>query len=189
MNPASSDLSLLLCRSKSGDSDAANDIIPLVYDELRALACRYLRRERPGHTLQPTALVHEACLRLLGSYPSNLTDRAHFLAIAATVMRRVLVDYSRSHTAGKRGGGACKLSLEDVNVGTLDAQTHEVLDLDAAMDRLRSVDPKLSRIVELRYFGGLTVEECAEILQVSPRTIKRDWTFARAWLRGEMGQS
>jgi len=156
----------------------------MVYAELRAIAARHLRAERAGHTLQPTALVSEAYLRLrgLGNVPWH--DRAHFFAIASRIMRRILVDHARANLAQKRGAGSAMVQINDVlHEGAAPAMdAAELIDLDRALDRLAAEEPRLSRLIELRFFGGLNIDEVAEVLDCSPRTAKRDWSFARAWL-------
>ena len=152
----------------SGDQRALGHLMPQVYDELRRIARRSLQRERPDHTLQTTALVHEAYLRLVDQRKVNIQHRGHFFAVAAQVMRRILVDHARGHVAGKRGGGAEKIAL------------------DASLDRLAAVDPRQGRIVELRFFGGMTIEETAAVLDLSPATVKNEWRLARAWLFSEL---
>jgi RNA polymerase sigma factor (TIGR02999 family) len=159
--------------------------MPLVYDRLRQLARRHLARERAGHTLQPTALVHEAYLRLAGHHRIQWQDRGHFLALAATTMRRVLVSHARGRLAEKRGGGGAALSLDDVPAPAVE-RAEELVALDDALEALAAFDPRQARVVELRYFGGLTVEETAAALGVSPATVKLDWSLARAWLRREL---
>jgi RNA polymerase sigma factor (TIGR02999 family) len=159
-----------------------------VYDEMRRLAAGYLRHERPGHTLQPTALAHEAYLRLLDQRNVTWQNRAHFMALAAQAMRRILVDHARRKRAEKRGGGAPHVALDaaDAEPAIVDAQGVPIEYLNAALDRLAALDERQSRVVELRYFGGLSIEETAEVLAVSPATVKRDWTLARAWLHREL---
>jgi len=159
--------------------------MPLVYAELRRMASGYLRRENRPHTLQTTALVHEAYLRLVDQTRTDWKDRAHFLGVAAQLMRRVLVDHARTRLAAKRGGGALKVSLND-NVGGRAEREAELLALDEVLARLAVMDPEQGRIVEMRYFSGLSVEETAEALGVSPRTVKREWRSARAWLYKEL---
>lgn len=177
---------VLLARWKTGDSEALPALLPIVYNELHAIAHRYLRRERPDHTLQSTALVHEAYLRLVDQNPASTEDRAHFVAIAASVMRQILVDYARRRRAAKRGSGCC---IEfDENYHTPRQAGVDVLVLDAALSRLSQRDPQQGRIVELRFFGGLTVEETADALGVSAATVKRDWVMAKAWLTRAMGK-
>jgi RNA polymerase sigma factor (TIGR02999 family) len=179
----------LLVRWRGGDREALETLIPLVYQELRRLAHSYLQRERSDHTLQSTALVHEAYLRLAGENAPQWQNRAHFFGIAAHVMRQILVEYARAHSAEKRGGpNACKLTLEDalqlpqtINV--------DVIALDGALQRLTELDEQQGRIVELRFFAGLTIEDTSEVLGISPATVKRDWTSARAWLYREIDRT
>lgn len=169
---------------EQGDDGALERLLPMVYSELRAIAAKHLRSERSGHTLQPTALANEAYLRLrgLGNVPWH--DRTHFYAIASRIMRRILVDHARANLAQKRGAGSPLLQFaEELQEGfrpSIDAA--ELIDLDRALDQLASEEPRLSRLIELRFFGGLKVEEISEVLGCSPRTAKRDWAFARAWL-------
>jgi RNA polymerase sigma factor (TIGR02999 family) len=175
----------LLIKWRNGDHAALDELLPLVYGELRRLAGYYLRQERPHHTLQPTALVHEAYLRLVGEKGIDWQNRAHFFGIAAVRMRHILVEHARSRRAAKRGGGEYRLSLSEAD--RLEEKCDvNLLALDDALQRLEALDPQKSRIVELRYFGGLTIEETAEALNVSPATVKRDWSMARAWLRSEI---
>jgi len=155
--------------------------MPLVYDELRRLAGHYLRQERSDHTLQSTALVHEAYLRLAGQDPPEWQNRAHFFGIAARIMRQILVEHARSHGAAKRGGGVHRLTL-DAAVAFSDNQDLDIVQLDRALTGLAELDEQQSRIVELRFFGGLTIEDTSEVLGISPATVKRDWVTARAWL-------
>jgi len=175
------DITRLLGRWRAGDPDALEELTPLVYRELRDLAQHYLRRERTDHTLQPTALVHEAYLRLTGIRSPNFADRVHFYGAAANVMRRILVDHAREHRAIKRGSGQTIASLDDVPEAGIDLR-FDLVCLNDALERLAAVTPAPARVVELRYFGGLSVAETAEYLEVSPATVKRHWTFARAWL-------
>jgi RNA polymerase sigma factor (TIGR02999 family) len=166
---------------------SANDaLFPLVYGELRRLAHHYLSRERPGHTLQATALVHEVYLRLIPQDGAAWEDRGRFIAIAAHVMREILVESARSRKRLKRGGDQSRVPLDEDMAGT-DDEAGRWEDLDRALDRLTELDPRQAKVVELRYFGGLTVEEAAEVLAVSPKTVKRDWSVARAWLKRELG--
>jgi RNA polymerase sigma-70 factor, ECF subfamily len=160
-------------------------LFPLLYTELRRLARRYLGRERPGHTLQATALVHEVYLRLVPHTDATWEDRGKFVGIAAHVMRRILVEHARSRRRLKRGGDAERLPLEQ-DVAAVDADAERWEDLDRALDRLATLDPRQAKVVELRYFGGMTVEEAARMLGVSEKTVKRDWSVARAWLRREL---
>jgi RNA polymerase sigma-70 factor (ECF subfamily) len=163
--------------------------MPLVYDELRRLAHHYLQRERTDHTLQSTALVHEAYMRLAGKNAPQWQNRAHFFGIAAHVMRQILVEYARAHSAAKRGGvGACKLTL-DAALEIEKKTDVDVIALDSALNRLSELDPQQSRIVELRFFTGLTIEDTSEVMGISPATVKRDWTSARAWLHREIDRS
>ncbi|MEO8275241.1 MAG: sigma-70 family RNA polymerase sigma factor [Thermoanaerobaculia bacterium] len=177
---------------RQGDGRALERLLPLVYEELRTIAGWQLRRERSAHTLQPTALVNEAYLRLRNLKSIQWHDRAHFFAIAATIMRRVLVDHARSHLAAKRGAELARVTLTadfaDEREGSSKALALvDLIDLDRALERLAVERPMLARLVEVRFFGGLSVEEAAEVLGRSPRTVKRDWAFARAWLLRELG--
>jgi RNA polymerase sigma factor (TIGR02999 family) len=160
-------------------------LLPLVYAELRRLAASYLRRERPDHTLQPTALVHEAYLRLVDQTQARWQNRAHFLGVAAQMMRRILVDHARGHRAEKRGGDFQILSLDE-NIDVSGERAADLVALDEALKRLAELDPQKSRVVELRFFGGLSVEETAEVLGVSAPTVKRQWRMAKAWLYGQV---
>lgn len=186
-----SEITGLLAVWRSGDDQALERLVPAVYLELRRLADRQLQGERSGHTLQPTALVHEAFLKLRGLRDIQWHDRTHFFAFSSRIMRRILVDHARGKMAAKRGAESPHVSLLDGDVGgggvesTLSAA--ELIDLDRALDRLSAQEPRLARLVEVRFFGGLTVEEAAEVLECSPRTVKRDWAFARAWLLKELG--
>jgi len=184
----SSKVSLLLQEWREGDRAALDTLLPLVYKELRRLAHARLRNERPGHTLQSAALVNEAYLRLIGLDAPQWENRTHFFAIAARLMREVLVDYARRHRAGKRGGGACKLSLEDAT-GVSRRQAVDVVALDDALDALAKIDPRQSQVVELRFFAGLSLQEISAALQIAPATVQRDWTAARAWLHREMSKN
>ncbi len=169
----------------AGSPCSLETMLPQVYDELRTLAAGYLRRERPDHTLQPTALVHEVYLRLAGDKPVDWQDRAHFLGIAARVMRRVLIDSAKSRSRDKRGGGASRLTL-DVALELFDDCTVSVDGVDEALRALEEIDPRQGKIVELRFFGGLTTEEISEVLQVSCATVKREWATAKLWLKREL---
>ena len=185
---SSSPVTELLVRWRDGDRQALDSLMPLVYAELRRLAHYYLQRERSDHTLQSTALVHEAYLRLAGNNPPQWQNRAHFYGIAAHLMRQILVEYARGHSAAKRGGSACKLTLDEA----LEFQQKmdvDVIALDGALDRLSELDPQQSRIVELRFFAGLTIEDTSEVIGISPATVKRDWISARAWLHREIAGS
>ena len=174
----------LLLQWTEGDKQALEDLLPLVYDELRRLAKSYLQRERPGHTLQSTALVHEAYMRLVDQNVS-WQSRAHFFGIAAQMMRRILVDHARGKNAAKRGDGAVKVTLDEGLVAANERDIN-VLALDGALTKLAELDGQQGQIVELRFFAGLSIEETAEILKISPATVKRDWAMAKAWLYREM---
>ena len=175
----------MLSRASAGDQSALSSLVPLVYEELRKLAGRYLRREGRAPTLQATMLVHEAYLRLLGDEKLQWKDRAHFLGIAARSMRQILIERARARNAQKRGGEQHPITLNDELIGQRE-RSIDVLALEAALERLAQLDPEQAKLVELRFFGGLTVEEVAEVMGISPATVKRRWTFARAWLRREM---
>jgi len=175
----------LLGKLTAGDAGAAAEVIPLIYEDLRRLASHYMARERPGHTLQTTALVHEAYLRLVDQRQATWRNRAHFYGAAAQVMRRILVDHARARSAEKRGGDAPHLSLEEALTFS-DDQSEELVRLDEALGRLAKLDDRQSRVVELRFFAGLSVEEAAEAMGISPKTVKRDWSVARAWLHREL---
>jgi RNA polymerase sigma-70 factor (ECF subfamily) len=175
----------LLVAWGKGDEQALDRLTPLVYDELRRLAKSYLRRERPDHTLQPTALVHEAYMRLMDLGKLDWQNRAHFIGVAARLMRQILVDHARSRRAAKRGNAEEKLSIDSA-IAQSDERELDLLAVDEALSSLASLDPEQSRIVELRFFGGLTIEETAEALGVSPSTAKREWRLARAWLYRKM---
>lgn len=179
--PSAHEVTDLLVKWSNGDKAALDQLVPLVHEELHRRAHRYIKSERPGHTLQTTALVNEAYLRLVNQAGVRWQDRAHFFAVSASVMRHILVDYARSKSSAKRGGGAVQ--------GTLDAaatistgQAEELLALDEALNELAGIYPRRSQVVELRYFGGLNNEEVAGVLKVSSKTVERDWRFARAWL-------
>ena len=177
----SSPVTQLLVRWRDGDREALEALMPLVYDELRRLAHHYLHQERSDHTLQSTALVHEAYLRLAGQDPPPWQNRAHFFGIAAHIMRQILVEYARGRSAVKRGGSACRLTLDDA-VALPQQMDVDVVELDKALTGLAELDVQQSRIVELRFFAGLTIEDTSEVLGISPATVKRDWVTARAWL-------
>lgn len=181
----SAQLTALLKRLSTGDSGAATEVIPLIYQELRRLAAHYMAQERSNHMLRTTALVHEAYLRLVDQRQANWKNRAHFYGAAAQVMRRILVDHARARHAEKRGGGAPRLSLDEVATFS-EEQSHELVLLDEALARLATMNARQSRIIELRFFAGLTVEETAEVIGISPKTVKRDWSVARAWLHREL---
>jgi RNA polymerase sigma factor (TIGR02999 family) len=182
------ELTQLLQSWRGGDRAALDRVMPVIYDELRTLAARHLSSERPGHTLQATALVHEAYLRLVGQRHADWKNRAYFFGAVATIMRRILVDHARRRVRDKRGGGVALVSLDEVpepEVSTSDAGV-DVEALDRALDRLSTIDARQARIVELRYFSGMTVHEVAEVMDISEGTVKRDWTVARAWLFAEL---
>jgi RNA polymerase sigma factor (TIGR02999 family) len=179
---------LLLAEIKLGHKDALARLMPLVYRELRRLAGHYLRGERIGHTLQPTALVHEAFLRLVGQDHAGWEHRSQFIGVAAQLMRRILVDYARQRAAGKRAGPAITLNEEQLGARQGFDRTEEILAVDEVLGRLAELDPPQARVVELRYFAGLSVEETAEVMEISPRTVKRDWAMARAWLRAQLAE-
>jgi RNA polymerase sigma factor (TIGR02999 family) len=176
----------LLADWSRGDRGALAQLLPLVYEELRAIAARQLVRERVGHTLQPTALVHEAYLRLVDQRQVDWQNRAHFFGVAAQIMRRILVDHARRHAAEKRGDGVRCVSIDDAEQVAAPGDV-PILALDHALERLEKVDAGLARMVELRAFGGLTIEEAAHVLDVSPSTAKREWRTAKAWLHRELG--
>lgn len=177
----------LLHRVASGDKTAEADLVPRIYEELRRIAQIYLRRERPGHTLQATALVHEAYLKLMQQQEIDWKDRSHFFAVAAQVMRRILVDYARQKGAAKRGGNAPRILLNE-EIAVTDDQCALVTGIDEALNRLQRVNPRQASIVELRFFSGLSMEEIATVLGLASRTVKRDWMLARAWLYGELSR-
>ncbi|MEP7336647.1 MAG: sigma-70 family RNA polymerase sigma factor [Acidobacteriota bacterium] len=181
------DVTQLLLDWNAGDQNALDRLMPLVYEELRRIAARQLRRERADHTLQPTALVHEAWLRLAQTNRLTWQNRAHFLGVAAELMRRVLVDHARRRSAEIRGGGETRLALDEA-LGVSNQKEVGLLALDDALTSLAALDPRQSRIVELKYFGGLEIEEIAEVVGISPATVKRDWQWARAWLHREISQ-
>ena len=185
MTASPHDVSQLLLAWSDGDRRALEELMPLVYDELRRLARRYMGRERRGHTLQTSALVNEAYLRLVDQREVRWQSRAHFFGIAAQLMRRILVDHARRRGYEKRGGGALQVSLDEAMIVSQD-RAAEVVALDEALRALAEIDARKSQIVELRFFGGLSIEEAAEVLQVSPGTVMREWTLAKAWLKREM---
>jgi RNA polymerase sigma factor (TIGR02999 family) len=188
MTSSPDEVTRMLIDWSNGESGALDKLIPLVYAELRHIAAGVLRRERRDHTLQPTALVHEAYLRFIDQRNVNWQNRAHFFAIAAQAMRRIIVDHARRHNAVKRGGDNLRVELEEAQAQPL-ALDLDVLKLDDALTALAAFDPQQSRIVELRFFGGLSIEETAEVIGISPATVKRDWSMAKAWLHREMETS
>jgi len=178
----------LLVRWRSGDGGALQSLIPLVYDEMRRLARGYLRKERPDHTLQGTALVHEAFVRLTGNAPPAWQDRAHFFGIAANLMRQILVEHARSRNAHKRGGAVVKLAIDNLNE-PIQPSNLDIVALDDALKDLSRIDPQQGRVVEMRFFAGLSIEETAEAMGISVSTVKRDWNTARIWLFRELDRT
>jgi RNA polymerase sigma factor (TIGR02999 family) len=187
MSAVAQEITELLLKWSGGDKGVLDELIPLVYPELRRLARGYMRREARDHTLQTSALINEAYLRLVNQNGVAWQDRAHFFAVAAQVMRRILVDHARSHRYAKRGAGAPHVALDDVALPA-DKRAAEFVALDDALNSLAIVDERKSKIVELRFFGGLTVEEVAEVLKISPITVKREWRAAKAWLHLEIAE-
>ena len=190
----SAEITGLLKAWARGDSAALDRLTPLVYEQLRRMARNYMRNERPGHTLQATALVNEAFLRMVDSRNLTWTDRTHFFAVCARIMRRILVDAARSRAAVKRGGQVDRVEHSTaINLDQLpnpaSVMSAQVCALDEALDRLAQIDPRRAHVIELRFFGGLTVEETAQVLQTSPQTVMREWKLARAWLARELSQS
>jgi len=183
-----SETTQLLRAWAQGDSAALERLTPRVYDELRRIAGHFMQNERPGRTLQTTALVHEAYLRLIDVANVNWQHRAHFFAVSAQIMRRILLDRARRRVAAKRGGKRPRVNLDDI-VDVCSAPARELIALDDALNALTEFDPRKARVIELRFFGGLSVEETAEVLKVSPDTVMRDWRLARAWLLAEMSRS
>ena len=181
------DVTQLLYDWRSGDEEALNKLMPLVYDELRKIAAAYLRRERSGHTLQTTALVNEAYLRLVDQTHPNWQNRSQFFGVAAQMMRRILVDHAREQQATKRGSGETKLALDEA-INISHGQDVDLLALDDALKDLAAFDPRQSQIVELRYFGGLEIDQTAEVLGLSPATVKREWKSAKAWLFNQLNR-
>ncbi len=183
--PTPSEVTRTFLRWREGDGSALEALLPLVYDEMRRLAGSYLRNEREGHTLQPTALAHEAYLRLIDQRSVTWQNRAHFMGLAAQAMRRILADHARRRGALKRGGDVPRVSLDDHDVAA-DSREVEIQELDTALEDLAKLEPRQARVVEMRFFGGLSIDEAAEVIGVSPATVKRDWTLARAWLFREL---
>ncbi len=186
--PSSHEVTQLLVAWSDGDQAALEQLTPLVYRELHRLAKGYLNRERPGHTLQTTALINEAYLRLIDWKDVRWQNRAHFFGVAAQLMRRILVDFARARYQDKRGAGARHVALDEAAAVAVE-RVAEFIALDEALDQLAVIDPRRSRMVELRFFGGLTEEETAEALKVSPRTVRREWSLARAWLYRELSRT
>ncbi len=176
----------LLAHVQNGDREAERQLMEAVYEELHRLAAGYMRRERPDHTLQASALVNEAYVRLIGNGPVSWESRAHFFVTAAQTMRRVLIDHARRHVAEKRGGAGVRIDLNENIAAVENTESGRMLDLDRALTRLASLDARQARVVELRFFAGLTVEQTAEVMAISEKTVKRDWAVARAWLEGEI---
>jgi RNA polymerase sigma factor (TIGR02999 family) len=188
MMPPSHEVTKLLKDWSAGDESALEKLMPLVYDELRQLAHQHMRREKRGHTLQTSALVNEAYLRLVDQSKIEWGSRGHFFGIAARLMRQILVDQARRRNFAKRGGGAIQVALNEATT-VAQEQSANVMALDDALKNLEKTDQRKSRIVELRFFGGMSIEETATVLKVSPGTVMRDWTFARAWLRNQMSSA
>ncbi len=184
----SSQVTELLARWRGGEREALDALMPLVYSELRRIAQKYLQSERAGHTLQSTALVHEAYVRMVAQDFPQWQNRAHFFAVAAQLMRQILVDHARGHRAAKRGGDVCKLALDEAGEQP-QFQDLDIVALDDALKTLAEMDPQQSRVVELKFFAGLSIEDTSEVLGVSPSTVKRDWVTARAWLYRELDRS
>ena len=182
---AASPVTELLARARSGDPSALANVFPLIYDELRRLARQQLQREPDGHTLSPTALVHEAYMRLIDYTRMEWTGRAHFMAVAATAMRRILVDHARGHRSAKRGGALRRVSIDSIELGTED-RAELLIAIDEALGRLKDVDARQAQVVECRFFGGMTEEETAQALGIGLRTAKRDWAKAKSWLHKEI---
>lgn len=185
MATISSEISLLLDQYRDGQPEAFGRLMALVYDDLRRLAAWQLQTERADHTLQPTALVHEAYLKLAGQNPVEWHNKAHFFALAAQIMRHILVDHARTRQRDKRGGGQASVPLEEA-LSLSQPSEPSLIELDEALTTLAQHDKRKSQIVELRYFGGLSIEETAEVLGISPTTVRREWTLAKAWLRREL---
>ena len=187
--PDNSDITQLLIAWSDGRREALDDLMPMVYADLRRVAAGYMRREAVGHALQPTALVHEAYVRLVDQKQVKWRNRAHFFGVAAGLMRRILVDHARRRRADKRGGGWERVTLAGDEAATDSRKEIDVLSLHEALERLAEFDPQQERIVELRYFGGLTIEETAEVVGISAATVVREWTIAKAWLRADLSRS
>jgi RNA polymerase sigma-70 factor (ECF subfamily) len=185
MTPSPQQITQFLIDWSDGDQHALDRLVPVVHDELRRQAARYLRRERPDHTLQTSALINEAYIRLVEQKSVRWQNRAHFFGIAAQLMRRILVDHARGLHRAKRGGSAIKLPLEEA-AGARPERSVDLVALDEALGKLAVIDAQQSRVVELRYFSGLSIEETAEVMNISPATVKRDWALAKAWLRREI---
>ena len=184
--PRPAPITQLLVEWSDGRREALESLVPLVYEDLRRMAARYMQREAPGHALQPTALVHEAYVRLIDQTRVKWRNRAHFFGVAAGMMRRILVDQARLRRAEKRGGNWERVTLVGDELGSAGPEPIDVLALHESLERLAAFDPQQERIVELRYFGGLTIDEAAEVLGISPATVVREWTIAKAWLRADL---
>ena len=187
MSSSAKEVTQLLMDWGKGDAQALNQLMPLVYNELHRIAGRYLRNERPNHTLQTTALINEAYVRIVDGKSVKWQDRAHFFGVAAQIMRHILVDHARSSRSAKRGGGVQKLTLDEAVAGSQERNL-DLVALNDSLNSLAQIDPQQSRIIELRFFGGLTIEETAEVMSISPATVKRDWNMAKAWLYGEINR-
>jgi RNA polymerase sigma factor (TIGR02999 family) len=183
--PEADNITSLLLELKGGNPDAMARLMPVVYVELRRLAAHYMREERPDHTLQPTALVHEAYLHLVAQTERNWQNRAHFFAVAANAMRLILIDHARANLTAKRGGQHAHVELDQAP-GSAGAEPRTVLALNEALERLEKIDQRASRVVELRWFVGLTVEEVGHVMGISEKTVRREWNFAKAWLQAEL---
>jgi RNA polymerase sigma factor (TIGR02999 family) len=188
MEPSQADVTLLLKRLSEGDQSVLHQLVPVVYAELRRLASGYMRRERPDHTLQTTALVHEAYLQLVGQQRARWSNRSQFFGVAAQLMRRILVDHARGHNAAKRGGMSPRFSLDEAIVMAKE-RGGDLLAIEELLTRLAAIDPQQVKIIELRFFAGLSVEETAQALGISDRTVKRDWAMAKAWIQRELRRS
>jgi RNA polymerase sigma factor (TIGR02999 family) len=188
MKRDSTELTLLLKAWGAGDPGALEQLTPRVYPELRRMAAKYMRNERPGDTLQATALVHEVFLRLVDASSISWQDRAHFFAVSANLMRRILVDRARAKGSAKRGGAAPRVNLDDAPEVGSERRDREIVAIDESLDALARIDPRKSKVIELRFFGGLSVEETAEVLKISPQSVMRDWKLAKAWLMRELAK-
>ena len=189
MDSPTGEVTLLLAKVRGGSPDAANQLVPLVYAELRRMAGAYMRSERPNHSMQATELVHEAYMRMVGATPANPENRAHFFAIAANTMRQVLLDYARKRSAGKRGGPALRKIDLNAELFVAHDSLDDVIIIDELLNRLNGIDPRQSRLIELRFFAGLSSEEAGEVMGVSEATVKREWRSAKAWLHRELEAS
>ena len=189
MDSPTGEVTLLLAKVRGGSPDAANQLVPLVYAELRRMAGAYMRSERPNHSMQATELVHEAYMRMVGATPANPENRAHFFAIAANTMRQVLLDYARKRSAGKRGGPVLRKIDLNAELFVAHDSLDDVIIIDELLNRLNGIDPRQSRLIELRFFAGLSSEEAGEVMGVSEATVKREWRSAKAWLHRELEAS